>query len=939
MTNNIQYNKWLDYKQQLGNKFLCADKIKLGFNEFKISILDKLPLNEVVLIQLRILQSNSCYKSISPVGVYIASHSDKILNFMIEWWINKGDSYYDINISEVLYTYKIPDPSLNLKKTFIKSKVYNNEELPHNYNESFTFSGYSLPNTMDLTMWGECSFNKDYKKVIIKKPKSHNRYEVNIFDDYYNVNYINISGEVQFTFTDRLILRNDLNSFVRKINNHTYTFENNILITKELKRKVDFIKKGDESYYITKKFLTLDIETMMFKKSDTENKLIPYCISYYDGLKFKSFYLSDYKDSDTMIIECLKSLMIRKYLGYKVYIHNFSKFDGIFLLKNIISLFPNVEPIIKDDQLINIKCNFGPLNKNLKPKYNISFRDSLLTLPSSLKNLAVNFNVENKGLFPYKFVTNDISLNYIGKIPDYKFFIDEFKKEGNITIDEYKHYCNSFKNDNNTKIVWDLKKETIKYCELDCKVLYNIILKFNKQIFELFNLNITDSPTLSSLALKIFKTKFLSESKIPILTGEIYKNIKQAYTGGAVDVYKPEHNIITKKGKGYYYDVNSLYPFVMLNNPMPIGEPTYFEGDILRSFNLQYKVDKPFGIFKVEVETPKSLNIPILQLRFKNKSGFKTISPIGKWTGWYFSEEIYNAIKFGYKFKIIKGYLFDKGYIFTDYVNTLYDLKLNSEKNSANYTISKLLLNSLYGKLGMNPELQKHAIVKSNNDDYYKLFIENTVTKFVDFNNGTEIVSLSKKNNNTSEIDLNNSKMSKTKFDVSIAIAVAVTGYARIYMSAIKNMNDTTLYYSDTDSVILDKPLNNNMIGPELGQLKLEYTFDEGIFLCPKVYGIKYSDKEGIKKELVKIKGLKNPISFDEMKSLLIKNSKLPINQEKWYRSISDGGITIKDEIYTLMLTENKRKLIYNNNNIFENTLPFIINNEDMIENNHNNNN
>jgi hypothetical protein len=48
-------------------------------------------------------------------------------------------------------------------------------------------------------------------------------------------------------------------------------------------------------------------------------------------------------------------------------------------------------------------------------KYKLHFRDSLLILPGTLSSLAKNFNVENKGIFPYKFVNNkNINLDYIG---------------------------------------------------------------------------------------------------------------------------------------------------------------------------------------------------------------------------------------------------------------------------------------------------------------------------------------------------------------------------------------------------------------------------------------------------------------------------------------------------------------------------------------------
>ena len=85
----------------------------------------------------------------------------------------------------------------------------------------------------------------------------------------------------------------------------------------------------------------------------------------------------------------------------------------------------------------------------------------------------------------------------------------------------------------------------------------------------------------------------------------------------------------------------------------------------------------------------------------------------------YFSEEIYNAMNYGYKVKVIDGYLFDKEYIFTDYVNDLYKMKENSQKGTPNYAISKLLLNSLYGKFGMSPYLPTHKIIDNNEVDKY----------------------------------------------------------------------------------------------------------------------------------------------------------------------------------------------------------------------------
>jgi hypothetical protein len=99
-------------------------------------------------------------------------------------------------------------------------------------------------------------------------------------------------------------------------------------------------------------------------------------------------------------------------------------------------------------------------------------------------------------------------------------------------------------------------------------------------------------------------------------------DIRQGYYGGATDMYKPK---IKNNKTIYTYDVNSLYPFVMSKQPMPIGKIRFFDGDI-------FKIMKnPFGFFEVEITTPNDLNIPIILTRItKDGSGMtKTIAPLG----------------------------------------------------------------------------------------------------------------------------------------------------------------------------------------------------------------------------------------------------------------------------------------------------------------------
>jgi hypothetical protein len=60
------------------------------------------------------------------------------------------------------------------------------------------------------------------------------------------------------------------------------------------------------------------------------------------------------------------------------------------------------------------------------------------------------------------------------------------------------------------------------------------------------------------------------------------------------------------------------------------------------------------GFFYCKIFAPSYIKHPILLRRTRvNTNGIKSISPTGNWEGMYFSEELYNAEKYGYKFEVL----------------------------------------------------------------------------------------------------------------------------------------------------------------------------------------------------------------------------------------------------------------------------------------------
>jgi hypothetical protein len=135
-----------------------------------------------------------------------------------------------------------------------------------------------------------------------------------------------------------------------------------------------------------------------------------------------------------MLLSALKSILIRKYNGYNIYIHNLAKFDIIFLFKYLVEL-GDVTPIIHNGRIISINLNYG---ENLE--YRIQFKDSYLILLASLSKLTKGFLTEKqKSIFPYLFV-NENNLDYIGDVPNFKEF------DNKISLTDYNNYKSNFNN-------------------------------------------------------------------------------------------------------------------------------------------------------------------------------------------------------------------------------------------------------------------------------------------------------------------------------------------------------------------------------------------------------------------------------------------------------------------------------------------------------------
>lgn len=146
----------------------------------------------------------------------------------------------------------------------------------------------------------------------------------------------------------------------------------------------------------------------------------------------------------------------------------------------------------------------------------------------------------------------------------------------------------------------------------------------------------------------------------------------------------------------------------MFDCKLPCGELSYVT---IEDDSFVIKEDVP-TFYLCDIDAPLSMDCPILQIRYNGR----TVAPVGTFTGVFYMAELVEALKLGYKVKVKAGYIFGKYEIlFKEYVDQMYSLRLQYNKDNPMNIIAKLLLNCLYGRFGMSDYFSATQILNEKN--------------------------------------------------------------------------------------------------------------------------------------------------------------------------------------------------------------------------------
>lgn len=359
-----------------------------------------------------------------------------------------------------------------------------------------------------------------------------------------------------------------------------------------------------------------------------------------------------------------------------------------------------------------------------------------------------------------------------------------------------------------------VSKKEIEYCKRDTKIAY-MAGKFIMSKFDEYD--IRRSPTVASCTLQIY-LKHYSPTDFTQFNANrnfIDKNdLYNSYCGGRTEAFR----IGEIKGSIKYYDINSLYPYIMKTFKFP---------DVFSAIRKTNDIDGvENGMIKCTVKAPDTY-LPILPLKYNitgKKGDYRLLFPKGIFKGCFTIPEIYYAMENGYEIIDIDYIIeYEKTIdLFSTFVNDMYNKRMKSKDDYESY-MYKIFMNSLYGKFA-EKRRQTHFIPIEDASLFDPIVFDKAkvVKEFYPSHNYTIIPSY-------------------------------VTSLARIELH--KRMtyvldSGYELLYCDTDSIIYKGSKKLWKDSKELGGVKIEDTIKYIKILGAKYY--MYENNQGYKKYVCK---------------------------------------------------------------------------------------
>lgn len=250
------------------------------------------------------------------------------------------------------------------------------------------------------------------------------------------------------------------------------------------------------------------------------------------------------------------------------------------------------------------------------------------------------------------------------------------------------------------------------YLNADCKIIAVALKKMQERGI--------NGMTIGQAAVKDFKKRNPDYKAYFVkLPPEVEEDVRQAYKGGFTCLNK----IYAEKdtGPGFFLDRNSMYPTMLMQKPLAIGRPVYFEG--------QYRPSKLYPLYIQKMSIVFDLKpgkIPFL--RTKNHPKYDRAYYMESSEGEFITFTLTSPeIKLLFENYDVHEVQYHSGWkfaasskVFDRYIRhwSRQKEKAKESGNKAEYTISKMYLNSLIGKFGgrssgrqCKPSLDENGVV------------------------------------------------------------------------------------------------------------------------------------------------------------------------------------------------------------------------------------